>query len=95
MDKIKTMVESWKEKGVDITLLMLRDVNTKQPSISFTFFVISIVAAVLALFEKTKLSLNLGLSFDNCRELVTIAGAIYFGRKLSSGNSTVSNKEGE
>lgn len=94
MDKLKELVNSLKEKGLDITCLTLRDVKSKEPSITFTFLVVSGIVALLALFDKSKVSLNLGLNFDNAKELLTVFAALYFGRKITTGKSTVS-KEGE
>lgn len=94
MEKLKELIKSLKEKGLDITMLTMRDVKTKEPSITFTFLVVSGIVALLALFDKSRLSLNLGLNFDNAKELMTVFAALYFGRKVTAGKSSVS-KEGE
>ena len=95
MDKLKELINSLKEKGIDITCLTIRDISTKQPSITFTFLVVSGLAALLALFDKSKMSLNLGLNFENAKELLTVFAALYFGRKLTAGKTTVEKQEKE
>lgn len=95
MEKLKQLLQSLKDKGLDLTFLMIRDVKTKEPSATFTFFVFSGIAALLALFDKTKLSLNLGLNYDNARDLLIVTGCLYLGRKVTSGSTTTETKQGE
>jgi hypothetical protein len=94
MDKLKELLNSLKEKGLDITPITLRDIKSKEPSITFTFLVVSGIVALLALFDKSNVSLNLGLNFDNSKELLTVFAALYFGRKVTAGKTTV-EKQGE
>ena len=92
MDKLKEILQSIKDKGLDVTWLMIRDVKTKEPSITFTFFLINNILVLLAALDNTRINLNLGLNFGELKELLVITGAIYFGRMLTSGTTTTETK---
>lgn len=94
MDKLKELLAKLKAKGLDLTFLMIQDVKTKDPSITFTLFMINGVLALLSLFDKIKAAETLGLNFQNTKDLLIVTGAMYFGRKFTSGDKSIS-KEGE
>ena len=94
MDKLKELIAKLKEKGLDLTFLMVQDVKTKEPSVTFTLFLINGVLALLSLFDKIKASESLGLNFQNTKDLLMVTGAMYLGRKFMSGDKSIS-KEGE
>ena len=88
MEKLKALLESIKAKGLDLTFLVVRDVKTKEPSITYTFLLISGVMTIISLFDKVKLVSELGLNFTNCRDLLIVMCATYVGRKFTTGGTT-------
>lgn len=88
MEKLKAILESIKAKGLDLTFLVVRDVRTKEPSITYTFLLLSGILTFISLFDKVKYVADLGLNFTNCRDLLIVMCATYVGRKFTTGSTT-------
>ncbi len=88
MEKLKQILEAIKAKGLDLTFLVVRDVKTKEPSITYTFLLIAGVLTMISLFDKVKFVQSLGLNFEHCRDLLIVMCATYIGRKFTTGGTT-------
>lgn len=90
MEKIKEFIKNLSDKG--IPLILFRDTSTKQPSISLTILVVSVVMVVLGLIGKTIKALG-GIDIDNSLSFFYGASGLYFGRKVSNGKTTIEQQE--
>lgn len=88
MEKIKAILDSIKAKGLDLTFLVVRDVKTKEPSITYTFLLLSGILTIVSLFDKVDFVQKAGLNFEHCRDLLIVMCATYVGRKFTSGGVT-------
>lgn len=88
MEKLQELLSSIKAKGLDLTFLIVRDVKTKEPSITYTFLLLSGIFTFVSLFDKVEFVQKLGLNFEHCRDLLIVMCATYIGRKFTSGNAT-------
>jgi len=89
VDKIKEIIKNLQDKGVPV--ILLQDIITKQPSITFSFFVISGVLVIAGLIGKFA-KLSGGIDMENALSFFYGAGAMYLGRKITNANSKNKNE---
>ncbi len=75
-EKIKKIITDLQDKGLPI--VMLQDVLTKQPSITFTFFVLSGIMCLLSVVDSSKVLA--GLNFDEALKFFDACSIVYVGR---------------
>jgi len=76
MEKIKQIIKDLQDKGLPIVIL--QDIVTKKPSITFTFFVLSGIMCLLAAIDSSK-TLS-GLNFDEALKFFDACSMVYVGR---------------
>lgn len=84
LNKLKALIKELQDKG--IPLIVLRDVVTKTPSITYTFFVLSGTLVILGLIGKFA-KLSGGIDMDNALAFFYACSATYVGRKFTSPSS--------
>lgn len=84
MQKLKLLIKDLQTKGVP--LIILRDVVTNSPSITYTFFVLSGTLVTLGLIGKFA-KLSGGIDMDNALAFFYACSATYVGRKFTSPSS--------
>jgi hypothetical protein len=85
VEKVKAKVKELQEKGLPI--IVLRDVVTGKPSITYTLFVASAVMCLLAQVEYSRASID--LNFDEALQFFDSCAMAYIGRhviKMFNGN---------
>lgn len=92
-EQLKQCIKKLQDNGLPIVLL--QDVVTKKPSITFSFFVISGALVVLGLIGKFA-DLSGGIDIENALSFFYGSGAMYVGRKFTmdtpKSKTTVSKK---
>jgi hypothetical protein len=78
--KLKEFIKKLNESGVPLP--MIRDPQTKQPSVSLTLLVISAVNVQLSLLTKFVVMMK-GMDTANSMEWFIVCCGLYFGRALS------------
>lgn len=81
VSRISEIIKDLQEKGLPI--IILRDPMTKNPSITFSFFVISGTLVILGLIGKFA-KVSGGIDMDNALNFFYGCGAMYIGRKITS-----------
>lgn len=85
MGKLKALIKDLQDKGVP--LIVLRDVVTKTPSITYTFFVLSGTLVTLGLIGKFA-KISGGIDMDNALAFFYACSATYVGRKFTTPSPT-------
>lgn len=83
VEQFKAHIKQLQNKGLPI--IVLRDIVTKKPSITFTFFVVSGLLVVAGLIGKFA-EISGGIDMDNALSFFYGSGAMYIGRKFTSTN---------
>lgn len=90
MEKIKQIIKDLQDKGLPI--IMLQDVITKKPSITFTFFVLSGIMCLLAAVDVKILS---ELNFDEALKFFDACSMVYVGRSAVKALTKTEEKKEE
>ena len=80
-EKIKAAIKDLQDKGVPI--FVLQDPLTKQPSITFSFFVVAGLTCLLATIESVKIFA--GINFSEIKEFFDMCMWAYLGRSAIKG----------
>lgn len=95
MDKFKTLMKELQDNG--LPLILLQDLVTKKPSVTYTFFVVSGVMCLLSLVESVRFLA--GFNFNEALEFFQASSMVYFGRSavkaFSGDKKSEDNKQGE
>ena len=89
VDKIKQLINKLQDEGFPI--ILLQDIVTKKPSITFSFFVISGLLVILGLIGKFA-KLSGGIDMDNALNFFYGSGAMYIGRKITTTTTKSKNE---
>lgn len=89
MDKFKKVFKDLQDKG--IPLIVLRDVVSGSPSITYTFFVLSGTLVTLGLIGKFA-KISGGIDMDNALAFFYACSATYIGRKITNPSSKEKTK---
>lgn len=76
-----------------LTLLFIKDPKTGKSSVSLTMLLISFVLVILGILNKENSSFNIDV--NQALSLFYACSALYFGRKFSSGESSIEIKNQE
>jgi hypothetical protein len=87
MRKLSVLMKDLQDKGVP--LIILRDVVTKTPSITYTFFVLSGTLVTLGLIGKFA-KISGGIDMDNALAFFYACSATYVGRKFTAPSPSTS-----
>jgi|SRR3972149_7482544 len=92
IEKLKIKIKEFQEKGFPI--VVLQDPVTKNPSITYTFFIVAGIICLLSTFDSIKLFNK--LNFTKTKEFFDMCMWAYLGRSAIKGISTIlGNKEQE
>jgi hypothetical protein len=89
MNKLKSLIKELQDKGIPI--IVLRDLVTNSPSITYTFFVLSGILVILGLIGKFARVAG-GIDMDNALAFFYACSATYVGRKFTAPSPTLEKK---
>ena len=91
-DKIKSSTDKLVENGIPI--FFVRDPKTKEPSVSLTILLVSLIFVLAGILNNYFVFLK-GINCDAAFNLFLAAAALYFGRNLSVGGKKVEIQKDE